>query len=1074
MLKITVRHPNGNVAEHSFGKTVVTLGGASHNRADVLLPVGNLKPEHLKIEVSDNHVVITNIAQDPCVLINDQPLTTAPLKPADVVEVGDITLSATWTPPTSEDIDVEAELKKLESLLVPEAQENTLSPEEQELADLDLDNLFHEVMAEETPSTPSAPAVPSPEKVEVAEREDVKDIVLEFCDEEPVAIPSAVTAEAPVQNRPTRVVVDIPKEEDYTYFDGNYSDLPTTNHGQPASPRRIHIVAVVILAMTTLLALGTYLTISSQNNKKEILAAQTLSDVSMAFLHAQATQTLPPDGHWTDAEFLDEHLSSVLASKLRSSALLDAQGNFTRCPYKLHMSLGTDKDTFFLVAEPLPSLLQWVMPKSIIFLDASSMQLWKTKSPSLVKDAMHRGPADGVTPFALLCKKSQMMPLALLNTTGQEGFNVPKGLMEACPDAVTRVYNAPRYYRFTKALVEAAAAIGTHVANGQDLYTVSQEAKRLTKLHNIVLYSYRGREAAVAAAQGLRATAKDISFYIAYMELKPEDGSISTSYILKDQDVMPNGNAVAAPQIPAGTNAYEDNLFSGLMALADGRRRSLQNISDQIVNLVQTNNEMTLVNFRQQRQKLLDAYEAKDKEEQQKIKNALSSFYQQWRQREPPPRTERFVALVTAAQLAAFLPTDIKAETGSTETAPPQYRAEFLLKKIATAKRLSELDENVRETTQLLGGDQITNVQKISLRNSLKGSVLDKIRELLLSPNSAMADTTTFVPHNRAILNRILTNADVGETEEKAFFLHEFDLLVEKYKGAQDAPTGDVRRIAEQLKSIPLEKIATSNPDDARNYGRMGQQILVREAGQPPSGQRDDNLLHAIELLGKSTDDNRSYWQDIIEARRLLVQTPQKNVLQTLSGTQGFIMNEPTLFVKVATLLNEYVNAASAIANVQDPEQYAQRYDRFRDEQTSRLKEALQITQALQQQSRLLESDVKRFVERLQALQGDYELAKEQGLFVNNSKHAKALSKVKRTCAGAEKLYPRISGKTQAVVAAAQQYEGILRSQVDKLTKRGKFSPDEILSLEHAVSAISYPNLAHEDFVEKLSSLTEA
>jgi len=848
MLKLTVNPQQETSAVHTFDKTEVTIGQQTSGNADLLLPNDNLAAEHVSIQTNDDGFTVVNLAKDPQVTVNSASFDTTDISPGDILTIGEINIlfDVQIEEPEEkseeglDDFDVEAELEKLDSILHDEDREG-LDTISDDLGAMDLDALFEEVMGtdaesarkaelakktqEQKPSAPVKETVVTEEVTEEAVTETAsvgqpeedtshEDIVLEFRNEDEEEL------ETPFSKLP-KIIETVNEEEDsfddddddsfslddyeddvedYEQYNDTFSQTEGTGT-KTKSASRLVTVLVVILAMTSILTLGTYFTISSQNKKQEVKAAQGLADIAMALTHAHFAQPNPKGADWTDAEFVsefvDENLSATLSSKYRAHSHVDTNGHLSRCPYTLGIHVDPGTLNFLLVAHPMPSLLQWLIPKNAIFIDSKSMQLHKTRNFSLFKRLPNRGASYSTNYSAAdltkLRRSGKTISLKSLSSGArfEEGFIPPKTLTAVCPRALTRIYNAPRYYRFGKMLFEAASRISPH-ATRDDIAVLTQCVSMFSRYPELVLYSYRGRDAAIHAHQALEEHSHDASFFVGFLDFNAENGLITNSHLLTEQEIAtatseesPSAAVAASPIQSKLSDELDDYIFTRLLELAHERRQALEAISAEILELVQRNNETQLLNFKQRQQQLWSTYDSVDLEQQENVRQAIAEMHQEVCDGEDAMSSNDFIALVKAAALVAYLPDSIKATSGSDNASPAPYRIEYLFKQIATARGLLELDELVQEAGSLATAETEPNSgDLLTLQNELRSKVLDKVGELLLSPAAQERDKSSFVPENRIILSRILSNAGIGEFEEREFFLGEFDLLVQKFKNS--------------------------------------------------------------------------------------------------------------------------------------------------------------------------------------------------------------------------------------------------------------------------------------------------
>src|SRR4051794_18998031 len=72
--------------EYDLPNSRYVLG--SQTPADIVIPHPSIAPQHVVIEISANHVQVTDCSRGLGMLVNDRPVPTATLAPGDHVQVG--------------------------------------------------------------------------------------------------------------------------------------------------------------------------------------------------------------------------------------------------------------------------------------------------------------------------------------------------------------------------------------------------------------------------------------------------------------------------------------------------------------------------------------------------------------------------------------------------------------------------------------------------------------------------------------------------------------------------------------------------------------------------------------------------------------------------------------------------------------------------------------------------------------------------------------------------------------------------------------------------------------------------
>ena len=243
---------------------------------------------------------------------------------------------------------------------------------------------------------------------------------------------------------------------------------------------------------------------------------------------------------------------------------------------------------------------------------------------------------------------------------------------------------------------------------------------------------------------------------------------------------------------------------------------------------------------------------------------------------------------------------------------------------------------------------------------------------------------------------------------------------------------------------------------------------------QPATPHRDDNLFEAIGLLEVATKENRAYWQDILEARRLLTETPKRQILDCLRAPLGLSPENPSLFQSIKVALNQYTNARSLLEETGTKKQQSEGFCKFKAKQGSNLQDALKMARTMLQYSDQLKVSFEEHLDRLNAFLQDYQNAKEQGFMVDNRRyHSMAMWCLQRKIQNINELKPELLRVTAMITEAARAYENIVLAELGKLSNPSMLSLEDPTKLEKYLAAIHSPRLSSKDFIGKLYKLLE-
>lgn len=310
--------------------------------------------------------------------------------------------------------------------------------------------------------------------------------------------------------------------------------------------KKLFVLCCSILLFAGLGCVILYFAFREQVEEEVIIASQSVSDISMALIHAHMHHATPPNQNWYDSTFLKDHLEAVLVEQNIPLCHLDSQGQFKSCPYILRIYTDSSQARFLLIAQPSPSLLQWLIPKAAIIVDSQTMELRQIEDlKKLNRLLINSNTLDDIDQKALssLVEEGTIIPFSSL--TGPHGglghhsnadFLLPRELTYVRPGIDTFIYNAPRYYKIDAPLILFAIKNNTeenfpNEENHQHL--LKQEFDRsLSLMPNKIFYVTNGIEEAIRVEKVLTPFEEDKSFLLAYLTLNPTNGQILNSHLL--------------------------------------------------------------------------------------------------------------------------------------------------------------------------------------------------------------------------------------------------------------------------------------------------------------------------------------------------------------------------------------------------------------------------------------------------------------------------------------------------------------------------------------------------------------
>lgn len=503
MIKLTL-NPGSHSKAFIFDKELIIIGDGPQEVVDLSLPKLGLHQTHLKILFKDGSYYLVNQANDPFVTLNGVPFGKKKLKNEDLLQIRDKILRI-------DEIAISApEEKKIPPPFTPEI------PSSQP------------VIAKTNPETEESNAFPDVESL--AQEDDLEGWF------------PADIADITLDN----IVANSSKEAEPEIKSGGEStpSSESSSEGKRWNLNRWAWFASFLLLFTTIFGAITveiYFRAKNQSGGEEVKAAESLADFAMAFTYAHVYNIVPQKQNFSDPEFLKNNLIALLSSASIPCGNIDAQGQFSNCPYLLRLYSNQDLSRFLLIAQPAPSLSQWLFPKDAIIIDSTLMTLSKISDLKVINRLLaNANPFEGSNGKELIeiIKNLEIISLPhLSHVTKKREFAPPSILGYIRPGAENLVYNAPRYYQFGETFVKKALASSSHA---QESTPFLVEIERLLNYENLVFYTSQGMQAAHEARQALFKLAPENNFYTAYLQLSSQ-GEIIGSRLILDQENKSDG-----------------------------------------------------------------------------------------------------------------------------------------------------------------------------------------------------------------------------------------------------------------------------------------------------------------------------------------------------------------------------------------------------------------------------------------------------------------------------------------------------------------------------------------------------
>lgn len=788
MIRLTL-HAQSKPEVHLFNKSTIFIG-RDPSEVDLVLSNPLLQPTHLKIFEQNGSPYILNMGNDPFVSINGNPFGKKQLKSGDIIGVHDT------------DILFE-QLKPDQAIL----EENVL--------DLLLNNkIKQQISGESTTSSGQNETfsksfldldLPFEKELETFKDDEWKTSQMDDLKQESKISPKS---ENKLAASPKTTSKNKNSDQKGSLKDDYLRDLDDDNQTKSASEsgpifqdrKWIFLFIFSILAIAIIIGTVIFFSVSDKTEAQETKAAQGVADISMALMHAQLYHLKPHNQNWSDVEFLKNNLQNILPNTFSYALDIDSHGQFKRFPYSLRIYTTSDLSHFLLIAQPAPSLLQWLIPKSVILVDSQSMEIRTIKDVrSLNRLLANPDPLEGSNgkEISSLIKQGTLLRLSsLISHADPNSFIPPKSLVWIHPGSENFIYNAPRYYLLGQSLIQKALSLSTSKGTSQEVTSFKKEVDSFSKLNHLVLYADQGKQTAFQIKQGIVTFAPTDKILFGYITFDSE-GKIQHASLLKEdeEEIKPgvsaidktdkdyqaialNTNTANPIKNPSKANveAKSDEkdspsqidvnhpIYALLTSLVKTRESDLAPLGASLKELVDNETTHPTSSFQMKFNDLVHRYGVVDSKHKTLINDSLNSLFQQY---EEIP-INQFISYANETGCGQLI-------CHKDSSATMSENIEKILININQAKSFIELDNLIRIASSWLTFDYLKNADNLmQYQNRLRNQVLIQLEKLILS-DKKISNYDLLVQKEKQALKHILNNERIIKPEEKDFFLDEFD-----------------------------------------------------------------------------------------------------------------------------------------------------------------------------------------------------------------------------------------------------------------------------------------------------------
>lgn len=767
MIRLTL-HQHTEPEVHLFNKSEIVISSESVG-ADLFLTVPHIAHINLKIIMQNGSYFLFNVLNDPFISLNGYPFGKKLLHSGDLIRVGDMEILyevleaiSSKSEETPKEGVKESTLTKSQSnqnsqlgFELPFEEEVQILKDE-ELSDKDIEN-YVKILNIPKNSKSQLSNKLSEQKNKARKTSSLKDDYLKDLDDDGTNRPYAVD----------------PTEPSHLYQVWKY----------------IIIFIVSVISLGAIVGVIAYFNVSDRTEAQNIKVAQSMADIAMALTHAQLHHLRPHNQNWSDIDFLKENIRSILPYKPSYFLGIDSQGQFSFSPYSLRIYTSKDLGRFLLIAQPAPSVLQWLIPKSVILIDSTAMELRMIKDVRYLNRLLANSePLDGINgkEISAVIKQGELIPLtALADGVEQRDFAPPMALGD---DTINEnlIYNAPRYFYLGKSLIDRGFALSQGKGTGHEVALLKQSIEALSKFDQLILYSDRSWEDSLKAQKSIVTFAPKHHLKIGYVAFDSQ-GKISDVQLLANQleekeDIALNDDSEENLETKLNRDPSQYHLtnidrnhpiYILLSQLTEARKHALTPLMLQIQDRIKQETQIPKMDFDHSFKELVSQYF----EINSKYKASIRAAFQELTQQYDGMPSADFMNLANAAGIGVLA--DIENFNSGSNDRIEKNTLESTIQGIHAAKNWNELNQAVEEANGWLAFEHFSDTSHlIEYQNQVRNAILIKLEKWLLTEDKDKVTGSGMdnISEQQKMLEQILSNTKFVTPEEREFFLSEYSL----------------------------------------------------------------------------------------------------------------------------------------------------------------------------------------------------------------------------------------------------------------------------------------------------------
>lgn len=498
MIKLTL-HQQSNSQTFLFTKDCITIGEGQGDTVDISLKGLGLHQNHIKLYISGHCFYISNQANDPFITLNGLPFGKKKLVQQDVIQIKDCLITID---------EIQLDLPKEPEKTQPHIESTEQANIEEQICDF-----------------PSAEKLAKEDDLEGWFPSDLSELNIE---------------DMTKTHDPKLAIHKSNMDENYQLEEQAHERKPKISFFSLKKLKWLAVFAVLLFIIAGAVGVETYLRAASKSGVEENKAAESLADLAMALTYAKVFHVIPQNHNYSEPEFLKNNLTALLPANSILTGTIDTQGLFSNCSYLYRFYSEQGLSRFLIIAQPAPSISQWLFPKDAILIDSSLMDLRKISDLKNINSLLAAAkPFEGTTGRELSEEIKSLKVLSLpqlAKISKKMEFAPPRILKYLKPGAENLIYNAPRYFLFTEPLLKKLLSYDLTANSKESILALQSELERFSGFDNLILYAPQGLQAANKANKVLYSINHATNFLSGYLLLSPTEEILSSRLIIDTKD----------------------------------------------------------------------------------------------------------------------------------------------------------------------------------------------------------------------------------------------------------------------------------------------------------------------------------------------------------------------------------------------------------------------------------------------------------------------------------------------------------------------------------------------------------